>query len=231
MSNIKTSIFNLGRPITQERNKYEWFAKYYGLKHYRVISAGELLVRGKDLDIPTYLKEFIKLNEEVLMLANYVGNEVSGIIFRGIKEKTFINFGFGKGNFYGLGDLDKSFEYGDLIVLVEGTADRDVCNQFITKNCLSVLTSGVTKSQAKVIKYLTNKVFLLLDNDDAGNKGTELTKRKLMSIGISVKTINKSNKIKDLGDIIPMMMNKDKSYQTILDMYRTQIKLSGGKLV
>lgn len=231
MTNIKTEIFKLARPITTTNNKYEWFATKYGLKHYRVISASELLIRGKNLDIPIFVKEFIKTNDEVLVLANFVGDEVSGMILRGIKEKSFTNYGFGKGNFYGIGDLDEDFKYGDLLVLVEGTIDRDVCNQFITKNCLSVLTSGVSYSQAKVLKYLTNRVLLLLDNDEAGNKGTQATKRKLNSLGISVKVIKKSNRIKDLGDLVPLLMNQDKAAQGIIDTYRTQVLLNGGKLV
>ena len=231
MTNIKTEIFKLARPITTTNNKYEWFATKYGLKHYRVISASELLIRGKNLDIPIFVKEFIKTNDEVLVLANFVGDEVSGMILRGIKEKSFTNYGFGKGNFYGIGDLDEDFKYGDLLVLVEGTIDRDVCNQFITKNCLSVLTSGVSYSQAKVLKYLTNRVLLLLDNDEAGNKGTQATKRKLNSLGISVKVIKKSNRIKDLGDLVPLLMNQDKVAQGIIDTYRTQVLLNGGKLV
>lgn len=231
MTNIKTEIFKLARPITTTNNKYEWFATKYGLKHYRVISASELLIRGKNLDIPIFVKEFIKTNDEVLVLANFVGDEVSGMILRGIKEKSFTNYGFGKGNFYGIGDLDEDFKYGDLLVLVEGTIDRDVCNQFITKNCLSVLTSGVSYSQAKVLKYLTNRVLLLLDNDEAGNKGTQTTKRKLNSLGISVKVIKKSNRIKDLGDLVPLLMNQDKAAQGIIDTYRTQVLLNGGKLV
>ena len=232
MSNIKTHIFNLARPITQNRNKYEWFATHYGLKHYRTITSGELLVRGKSLDIPIYVKEFVKNNNEFLLLANMVGDEVSSIVYRGIQEKSFINHGFGKGNFYGIGDLDPSFQYGDLIVLLEGTMDRDVCNQFITKNCLSVLTSTVSYNQAKVLKYMTNKVLLLLDNDDAGNRGTSSTKKKLNSLGITAYVIDKSKDIKDLGDIVPMLMEgKTSKAKLILETYRTQIQLHGGKLV
>ena len=66
MSNVKTKIFDLARPITQSRNKYEWFATQYGLKNYRLITSGELLVRGKGLDIPIFVKEFVKNNNEVI---------------------------------------------------------------------------------------------------------------------------------------------------------------------
>lgn len=230
MPNVKTQLFNIARPVDQVRNKYEWFANKYKVDNYKVITSGELLIRGKTLDIPNYIKEFIKDNEEVLLLANYIGDEVSGIVFRGIKEKAFINYGFGKGTFYGIGDLDSDFKYGDLLVLVEGTIDRDICSKTITKNCLSVLTSTVSNNQARVLKYLTNKVLLLLDNDEAGNRGTEATRRKLHNLGITTYVIPKSNKIKDLGDIASMMMD-NKNCSNIIDMYRAQVALRGGKLV
>ena len=231
MTNVKTQIFRLARPITECRNKYEWLAREKNLKNYKVITSGELLVRGKDLDMPMYIKEFVKQNEEVLLIGNMIKDEVLGIVLRGIKEKSFINYGFGKGMFYGIGDLDKDFKYGDLIVLVEGTIDRDVCSNYITKNCLSVLTSTVTRNQAKVLKCLTNKVLLLLDNDEAGNKGTYNTKRKLNSIGINAIIIKKSNKIKDLGDLVPLMQNSPDKAKDIIDQYRMHIMINGGKLV
>ena len=231
MAKVKTEIFRIARPITDTRNKYEWFAKTYNLRNYKVITSGELLVRGKYLEIPTYVKEFVRNNNEVLLIANMIEDEVSGFILRGIEEKSFVNYGLGRGIFYGIGDLDKDFKYGDLLVLVEGTIDRDVCSTFITKNCLSILTSAVTKNQAKVIRYLTNKVLLILDNDEAGNKGTQLTKKKLNQLGINVKIINKSNKVKDLGDVAEMLMHKNNNARQIIDTYRAQVLINGGKLV
>lgn len=231
MSNVKTELYRIARPVKEIRNKYEWLAINSNLYNYREITYGEILVRGKHLNLPLYIKEFIKVNNEVLLMANMVGNEVLGIVFRGIKDKAFINYGFGKGMFYGIGDLDKDFKYGDLIVLVEGTIDRDLCSKYITKNCLSVLTSTVTKNQAKVLKCLTNRVLLLLDNDEAGNKGTYNTKRKLNALGITAIIIKKSNRIKDLGDLAVLLQNNDREAKNIIDMYRVQVILNGGKVV
>ena len=232
MSNVKTSIFNIARPVDKVRNKYEWFASKYKLNNYRVITSGELNIRGKSLEIPSYLRTFIRDNGEVLLLANRVRGEVSSIVFRGIKDKTFMNYGFGKGNLYGIGDLDDNFTYGDLLIVVEGTIDRDLSSKLISKNCVSILTSSITLNQSIVLKYLTNKVLLLLDNDEAGLKGTNTSKRKLNSLGITVYTIKKSNKIKDLGDIAQMLMDgRELEAESILSMYRAQIQLLGGKLV
>ena len=60
-----TKLFNLGRPITEDKgNPYLYLAKKYNFTNYRLISSGELLVRGKDLDIPDYIKQFMKFTNE-----------------------------------------------------------------------------------------------------------------------------------------------------------------------
>ena len=229
--NVKTRLYQIARPIKTDKTKYEYIASHYNLPNYRVISSGEMNIRGKDLDIPFYVREFARQHGEVVMMCNIINTEVSGIIFRALDEKVFTNYGLGKGNLYGIGQLDENFRYGDLIVLVEGAIDRDVCSLFITKNCLSVLTSTVTKNQLQVLQNLTNKVLLLLDNDEAGNKGTYNTKRKLNSIGINAIIIKKSNKIKDLGDLIPLMQSSPNKAKDIIDQYRMHIMINGGKLV
>lgn len=232
MNNIGNILYKNSRPITEVRNKYEWISYKYGLYNYRVISSGELLVKLKDINIPLYIKDFILDNKEVLLMCNFIGDKVQGIVFRGIEEKAFINYNLGRGTFYGLGDLDKDFKYGDLIVLVESAVDRDLCANTITKNCLSLLTSSITRAQATVLSNLTNKVLLLLDNDKAGNEGTTSTKKKLNTLGVSTKIITKSNRIKDLGDIAELLMNnKVKEANNIIDMYKTQILINGGKIL
>ena len=229
--NTKTKLFQMARVITSSRNKYAYIASYYGLPNYRVISSGEINIRCKDLEIPYYVRDFVNQHNEVLLIANIVDNEVIGIIFRAIEEKAFINWGLNKGNFYGIGQLEKDFKFGDLIVLVEGTIDRDSCSLFITKNCLSVLTSAISKSQLQVLQCLTNKVLLILDNDEAGKNGEQLTKKRLNQYGITCYTINKSDLIKDLGDLIDLKRKSDARINFIINNYRTQVQVHGGRLV
>ena len=188
-------------------------------------------IRGKDLDLPYYVREFVRQHNEVIMMCNVINKEVSGIIFRALDEKVFTNYGLGKGNFYGIGQLEDNFKYGDLIVLVEGAIDRDVCSLFITKNCLSVLTSTVTRNQLQVLQNLTNKVLLILDNDEAGINGENQTKRKLQSAGITCYIITKSDIIKDLGDLLELKRKNDIRANIIIQNYRAQVQIHGGKLV
>ena len=229
--NIKTQLYKTARKITTSTTKYEYIASHYNLPNYRIVSSGELNVRCKDLDIPYYVRDFVKQHNEVIMMCNMINTEISGIIFRALDEKVFTNYGLGKGNLYGIGQLDNDFKYGDLLVLVEGAIDRDVCSLFITKNCLSVLTSTITKNQLQVLQNLTNKVLLILDNDEAGNNGEELAKKKLKSIGITCYTINKAPFIKDLGDLLDIKRMKDPRAEVIINNYRAQVQIHGGKLV
>ena len=66
-------------------------------------------IRGKDLDLPYYVREFARQHNEVVMMCNIIGTEVSGIIFRALEEKVFTNYGLGKGNFYGIGQFNNIF--------------------------------------------------------------------------------------------------------------------------
>lgn len=229
--NVKTKLYQIARPVKTDKTKYEYIASHYNLPNYRTISSGEINIRGKDLELPFYVREFVRQHQEVIMMCNIINDEVSGIIFRALEEKVFTNYGLGKGNFYGIGQLDDNFKYGDLIVLVEGAIDRDVCSLFITKNCLSVLTSTVTNNQLQVLQNLTNKVLLILDNDEAGINGENSTKRKLNKAGITVYTINKSDIVKDLGDLLELKRNKDMRADVIINNYRAQVQIHGGKLV
>lgn len=229
--NVKTRLYQLSRPITTDKTKYEYIASHYNLSNYRTISSGEMSIRCKDLELPFYVRDFVSQHNEVVMMCNIINSEVSGIIFRALDDKVFTNYGLGKGNFYGIGQLDDSFKYGDLIVLVEGAIDRDVCSLFITKNCLSILTSTVTNNQLQVLENLTNKVLLLLDNDEAGINGENQTIRKLKNRGITCYTINKSDLIKDLGDLLELKRKHDARADLIIQNYKTQVKIHGGKLV
>ena len=53
-SNLK-AIFDLGRPIIEDSKfSYIHFAYKYNKQNYRLITSGELFVRGRSLDIPQY---------------------------------------------------------------------------------------------------------------------------------------------------------------------------------
>ena len=179
MDNTKDILYSISRTLENDnRNKYTFFASNFNARNYRVITKTEFLLKSKGLEIPAFIKNFIEDNSEVLMIFNNISGKSNGVLFRSLDKKEFSNFGFSKGMFYGLGDLDENFKYGDPIILVEGAIDRDTCAKFISKNCLALLTSRLSNNQVEVLKRLTNKIILLLDNDEVGIQGEENIKKK-----------------------------------------------------
>lgn len=224
--NIKelTKLFDIGRPIDKlnKSNKYLYFAYKYKFNNYKLISSGELLIRGKDLNIPDYVKQFISIHKEALMIANIFNNQVVSIIFRTIKgDKEFIKLGYSKSLFYGLGDLSKDFKFGDPILLVEGNLDRDRMS-VIYKNTLGITTSSISSSQLQLLENLTNNFILMLDNDEAGIKGSKNTFYKLKDLG-KVKILNHEPHLKDAGDLIDLEIRNDYNLNYILNYYKMQI--------
>lgn len=215
-------LFNIGRPITKDSNfPYIHLAYKYNISNYRLITSGELIVKGRTLDIPDYITQFILYNNEVLMIACIVDSKVINIVFRSIRgDKEFMKLGNTKGMFYGLGDLDVNFKYGDPIILVEGHLDRDVmCNMFY-KNTLAIMTNQLSKLQIKLLEGLTNKIILMLDNDEAGKVGTRIIKSQLKNFRIN--EIIPHLYIKDAGDILKL---NGSEFYDVLEFYKNQLSL------
>lgn len=218
-----TKLFNLGRKIEDTNNNpYLYFAKKHDLNHYRLISSGELLVRGKDLNIPEYIKQYIKFHKNALMIANFMGNKVISIVFRNLTgEKEFMKLGITKSTFYGLGQLSPNFRYGQPILLVEGHLDRDKMATMF-HNTLGIMTSSLSESQINILRGLTNKIYLMLDNDDAGRIGTKKALRQLKN-DFRVKVIEHDSRLKDAGELVKLEMQKYYDLNYIENFYRAQL--------
>jgi 5S rRNA maturation endonuclease (ribonuclease M5) len=216
-------LFDIGRPITSDSTfPYIHLAYKYKLDNYRLISSGEIVIKGKNLNIPQFVKSFVVNNNEVLMIANIISGKVVGLTFRTIEgAKDFLTYGNNKGNFYGLGKLDKDFKYGTPIVLVEGLLDCDVVKQFYN-NTMAVLTSSLTKNQIAVLTRLTNNVILLFDNDEAGKAGNKKSYYAIKD-KCKVTIMDHYPKLKDAGDIVKLDINHDKDFTFISNYYRMNI--------
>lgn len=217
-------LFEIGRLITEDSNNpYLHLAYKNKYKHYRLISSGEVFIKCRNIEIPEFVKSFIQNNNNVLMMANIISGKVVGLTFRTIEgEKDFLTWGNNKGNFYGLGQMNPNFKFGDPIILVEGLMDCDVIKQYYP-NTLAVLTSGLTKNQIAVLTRLTNNVILMFDNDDAGVRGTRASEQAIRS-KCKVTVFQHYPKLKDPGDIIKSEINKDPDLDFIIDYYKIGIK-------
>lgn len=217
-----TSLFNIGRPIVEDsKNPYIHAAYKYKLNNYRLITDGEMLIRGKNLDIPEYVKIFMNSNHEALMIANIIKDKVVNIIFRTLSgPKQFIKVGPTKLFMYGIGDLEETFKFGDTILIVEGNLDRDVMKQ-IYPNTIAIMTNVLSKAQVELLKGITNNFIFMLDNDDSGIKGSQIAKRQFSDCNI--KFLNHINGLKDAGDIIKLDISKSKDYEYVLNYYELKI--------
>ena len=225
------NLFDIARRIDTDRSKYEFIASKVGLPNYKIITDGEVNIRGKDLDIPIPIRQFINMNKEVIIIANMIKGRVMGILLRSTKEKSFMLYGMKKGALYGIGTLSPDFKYGDTIMIVESAIDCDVAKILITKNCLAILTATISESKAKVLSCLTNNVLLFLDNDEAGHNGEIVSKRKLEKFGVNVSIIPKINRIKDLGDLLDMYRLKEGYAKLITEDIKSSVKFRGGKVL
>ena len=221
--NLK-AIFNLGRPITEDSKfPYIHLAYKYNKQNYRLISSGELFIRGKHLDIPTYLYQYMSYHNEAVMIANIICDKVVSLVFRSINtNKEFMKVGTTKSTFYGLGELSKDFTYGKPILLVEGHLDRDMMAT-IYPNTLGVMTSHLSNSQIELLKGLTNSFILMFDNDEAGIKGQRYAKYKLS--GNRIYELKHDSSLKDAGDLVKLSMTNKLDYDLILNRYKLQLDL------
>jgi len=220
-TNLK-SIFNLGREIKEDSSfPYVHLAYKYNLKNYRLITSGELFIRGKDLFIPDYLIQFMNFHNEAVMIANIINNKVISIVFRSMDHnKEFLKFGTSKDMFYGLGDLSENFRFGDPILLVEGHLDRDMMKT-IYPNVLAVTTNRLSNNQVSILTNLSNKFILMLDNDDAGRLGQRIAKNQLK--GNKVLEFNHDYRLKDAGDLVSLDITNHKLFNDVLENYSNQI--------
>ena len=222
-TNLK-GIFELGRLITEDsKNPYLHLAYKYKKTNYRVITSGELFVRGKGLYIPDFITAFMSYNNEALMIANIIEEKVISILFRSLgPNKEFAKLGTTKATFYGFGDLDDNFRFGTPILLVEGHLDRDVMKE-IYPNTLGIMTNHLSKVQVEILKNLTNKFILMLDNDDAGRDGIRTTKYQLQ--GCKISELQHDSYLKDAGDLMKLDIENHRKFEEVVDNYKLQIAL------
>ena len=82
---------------------------------------------------------------------------------------------FKKGHLlFGLYENKKAILDNNLVYVVEGQFDVIKASEKGMKNIVGLGTSNMTAYQFSVISRYTDNIFLLLDNDEAGNKGRKL---------------------------------------------------------
>lgn len=186
------------------KESYKHDYMYLGLDfgHYRYVDISSIqnLKRGEDL--AEYVYDFIMEQGECLLLCHVYNGHCDYLAIRSLRAKEFLTYGDKKGIPYGLYYLDPDFKYGDLIVIVEGVKDRDALVKYVYRNVIANSGAGLSKLAKEILPFITNRVLLLYDNDETGNKSSYYDAKYLASVGISVVRGKHPNKVKDSGTLI-----------------------------
>jgi 5S rRNA maturation endonuclease (ribonuclease M5) len=206
------------------KSPYTHNAIVQGLDNYRIFSMNEVVVNKLADRIPVYLLKHLNEAGESVVIANKLAGEVISLVFRGLHQKAFSVYGTRKSMFYGLGMLPGEFKYGDPIVVVEGTLDRDALLP-ICSNVMAVLTSSMSMLQLEVIQLLTNHVILLYDNDVTGKKSTAKDYARLIKRNINVSRGCHPVSVKDSGELAKIRMTDPYGYEKLRKYYEDMINL------
>jgi len=144
---------------------------------------------------PSFYKFFERYQTFWIIPCDTPDGEIYGFLLRSVGGKGFrvcraegapqLLYGF---------HTFKNFVYGQKIILVEGAKDAEFLSSFYPFT-LAMLTDSLSVDGIKILKMLTNRVVLGLDNDPAGKRMRFVLRKRLTEARISVSEI-----IPDLQD-------------------------------
>lgn len=222
VNTVMHKLYELGEPKCNSylNNKYVRLLNG-GNTNYKFLSAYKVLNSG--IEFPEYITTYLELRGDAIILPNIINGVIYSITLRNLSgEKQFLKIGNVSQFLYGLGRLEPNYKYSDTLLLVEGNFDCDVIKQ-IFPNTLACLTNALSTNQLEIVSGLTKKVILAYDNDDAGNKGFYISKKKLEGLGVSVARFKHNSKLKDFGDLYDLQFKDPNEYEFILNSYRLQL--------
>ena len=208
--------------INVVKNKYMYYMKNFD-SNYRYLPVSKLIVNCW-ASIPNYLKDYLNMAGDSIMLPTIINDVVYSLTFRNINgQKRFIKVGQAAHLFYNMGNLPEDFKYGMPLILVEGNLDCDAI-KLIYPYSIATLTNSLSLNQLQLLLHLTNKVIIAYDNDEAGNKGYWSTYNTLKKYKFVVKRFRHSPRLKDFGDLIDLRMKDKEEFDYLTSLYSIQIK-------
>lgn len=113
----------------------------------------------------------------------------------------------------------------DQIIVLEGFMDIIRCHSVGITNCIAMMGTSMTKTQANLIKRMAQNVILCFDGDAPGEKATESACKELINIGVTPKIVRLEENL-DPDDYI-IKYGEEKFKQKIENsMTVTEFKLS-----
>lgn len=115
---------------------------------------------------------------------------------------------FSKGScLFGLNVVKKDIRKNNAVLVVEGNFDVISAYQSGIKGVVGAGGSWLTKKQIRILSRYTNRIFLCLDNDEAGRMATERTLARPPPKGVSLYKKDLSEKYKDLDEYLQTNMS------------------------
>lgn len=154
-------------------------------------------VRFIPYDVPYF--KFFQTNKMFWMIPLEIPDgTIVGFIFKGFFGKEYRTKIFSDVSvLFGLSTFS-DFVKNNLVIIVEGSKDCLYIQNNIYKHCLAVNTSKLTSATFEIIRYLTNKVLLIYDNDKTGNFQLDVNKQQFKNEGFAVFDVKYS--LKDPGE-------------------------------
>lgn len=157
--------------------------------------------------VPKYL-EHIPLNKKYYSYVNTnpifwmipvdtISNKICGFLLKGFKLKNYSWIHYAEISLlFGFEDF-KDYQKGTPIIICEGWRDCLYIKQFY-KYSLAINTASLNNGTVELLSHLTNKILLILDNDETGRIMTKENTKKLNSKYVVVESVQP--KLKDLGE-------------------------------
>jgi hypothetical protein len=195
-------LYDLAHEVPEhikDENKYAWLG-YHKAIEMRYIDINDSLTHK------TPINGFINDNAEVLLIPNIINNEIVDLSIKALNSKKILVYNKYMNFPYNIGNLD-GFKYGDPLVLVEGIADLAGIKLIRPDlHVVALKTNDIPKGMYEFYASLTNRIILLLDNDDAAKKQISRIMARLKEKGINVENADQLDSLKDTGEIIEYIM-------------------------
>ena len=211
---------------SQEKFKFGYFPSIKNISLLSSIVGEKCLIDNKLLfqkeinDSSGYLNSFISYFENYPLIMPYYdvyGNPIALVartLFnedqrRELKLSKYKNTVFKKRNhLFGLNFAKKEILKEDSVYICEGQFDVIKANEFGFNNCVALGNSNMTIEQFLLVTRYTNNIFMLLDNDEAGDKGYQ---RAFDKFGkhCNIQRCKVPNEYHDLDEYISSIQSKD----------------------
>ena len=219
---VMTKLYELGDTLKDVDNKNKYMS-FMGKENcgYKYLSSFKVF--NSDFKFPEYIISYLSIHGDCIMIPNIIDDVIYSITLRNLSgKKQFLKIGNVSQFLYNLGNLPKEFHYGNTLLIVEGNFDCDYIKSMFP-NTVACLTNALSNSQLDIISRLTNKVILAFDNDEAGDKGFYISKKKLEELGISVIRFKHNDSLKDFGDLYDLQFKDSNEYEYICRSYKLQL--------